>query len=257
MNKLNALKITNVWEVGNKILKPNHKELFIDIIDKVASLFSIGPFYYYVINFETLQMDYVYNGISDVLGIKPKEFTVNKLFEIMHPDDLEFMHKKEALATNFLLNTISTEKLSEYKVMYLMRLKDNSGSYKTILHQTKVVNTSLDGKAQQVLGIHTDVTYLNIPYDNNVSFISHKHPSFHYKTSDLGYVLAKDFKNNYTKREIEIIKLLSKGEKAESIANKLHISLLTVNTHKRNILKKSNCKNAKQLIAKCIRQGLI
>lgn len=257
MYTANALKVTKVWETGNTILEPNNKEIFIDIIDKVASLFSIGPFYYYIINFKTLAMDYVHDGIDNVLGIKPRHFSLKKLFDIMHPDDLEYMHKKETLATNFLLKQISAEKIPDYKVVYLMRLKHKSGDYRTILQQTKVINTSLDGKAQQVLVIHTDITYLNIPFDNKVSLISPKHPSYHYKNVDDEYVLAKDYKNIFTKREIEIIKLISEGKKGEIIADKLHISLLTVNTHKKNILKKSNCKNSNQLIAKCIRLGII
>lgn len=256
MTNKNALKVTPVLETKNNILKPNTNELFLDIIDQVASLFTAGPYYYYITNFEQLKIDYVHEGISAVLGLKPSEFNLNKLFEIMHPDDLECMYKKEALATNILFKQLSTDQLKDYKVVYLMRLKHTNGNYKTILHQTNIISTSIEGKAQQVIVIHTDVTYLNIRFDNNVSFISNKHTSYHYKYSDLGYGLIDSFESIFTKRETEIIKLLIQGKKANEISKLLYISLLTVNTHKRNILKKSKCKNSYELIATSIRNGL-
>ena len=61
----------------------------------------------------------------------------------------------------------------------------------------------------------------------------------------------------YTSRELEIIKLLAEGLTAEEIASRLHISPDTVRTHRRNILAKTECRNTAQLIAKCIREGII
>ncbi|MFD2726443.1 LuxR C-terminal-related transcriptional regulator [Hyunsoonleella rubra] len=253
----NARKVTRVWETENKILNPSKKEVLLDVVEQVASLFSAGPFYYYIINFEDVSMDYVHEGIKDVLGIQPEAFNVDKLFEIMHPDDLEVMHQKEGIATHFLLNQISVENIPDYKVVYLMRLRHTSGIYKTILHQTKALVMSHDGKIQKVLGIHTDMTHLNMPFDNKVSFLSQKLPSVHYKYTKSNYVLRQHYETEYTKRETEILELLSQGKTAQDISGELSISLLTVNTHKRNILRKSGAINTSQLVAKAIREGII
>ena len=253
----NARKVTQVWKTENKILDPNKKEVLLDVVEQVASLFAAGPFYYYIINFENLNMDYVYEGIHDVLGINATSFSVDKLFEIMHPDDLDVMSKKEGLATDFLFNHIQPHQIQDYKVVYLMRLKHANGTYKTILHQTKPIVMSHDGKIQKVLGIHTDVSYLNIPFDNKVSFISNKYSSIHYQYAENQFILKTDYKSIYTKRETEIIKLLMQGKMAKEISIILSISILTVNTHKRNVLKKSGCKNTSELMAKSIREGLV
>lgn len=82
MTNENAEKVTRVWETKNKILNPNKKELILDVVDQIAALFAAGPYYYFIINFDELKMDYVYEGITDVLGINPDEFTLNKIFEI-------------------------------------------------------------------------------------------------------------------------------------------------------------------------------
>ena len=61
----------------------------------------------------------------------------------------------------------------------------------------------------------------------------------------------------YSKREIDILKLISDGHSNIEIAEQLFISPLTVKKHRNNILKKTNCKNTTQLIKKSILQGLI
>ena len=53
-----------------------------------------------------------------------------------------------------------------------------------------------------------------------------------------------------TKREREILTLISKGNTSETIAKELAISITTVNTHRQNLIKKFNVKNTAALINK-------
>ena len=73
--------------------------------------------------------------------------------------------------------------------------------------------------------------------------------------------LSPDGKNQdikeFSKREIDIIKLLSNGLSNAEIAQTLFISALTVKKHRNNILAKSDSKNTVQLIKNCILQGII
>jgi len=258
MSEKDIVKIMDVWESGNKVLIPNTKELFLEITNQVASLFSIGHFYYYVLNFENLSMDIVHQGTREVLGLEPNQFCLQTAFDLLHPEDLSKLYEKEATATDFLFNKIPFEDILLYKVVYMMRLKHTDGHYKTILHQAKALNVSDDGKIQHVLGIHTDVSFLNIPFNHNVSFISNVRPSYHcIKTGEVINFIGTDFKNLFTHREIEIIVKLSEGENFKEIAKDFFVSPHTINTHKKNILVKSGCKNTPELVAKCIREGLI
>lgn len=259
MNKNNSDKVLSVWSKENSIHQPNKKELFLGIVDQVVSLFAVGSFYYYVFNFENLKMDHVNDGIKDVLGIEPDEFTVEKVFEIMHPEDLAVMNEKEALVLDFFFNKIHFDDLFSYKTVYVMRLKHSNGTYKTILHQVSVISASDEGKIQQVLGVHTDITYLNIPINHNVSFISSKKPSYHYSKNSENYSIIHEncsslnkpsFKDIFSKREKEIVEKLAQGMNFNEIAKLLFISPHTINTHKKNMLKKSECKNTPELIAR-------
>jgi DNA-binding CsgD family transcriptional regulator len=258
MKEKSINKVLNVWESENKILNPINKELHLDIIDQIASLFAMGSYYYYILNFQNMKMEFVHAGIKDILGIKPSQFSLNKLFDLMHPDDLKRMHEKEQIATNFKLNKIPKEDITKYKTVYLMRLRHQDGSYKTILHQAKALNVSNDGKVQQVIGIHTDVTYLKMPIDHKISFISNQRPSYFALETDSSIQLTENsFKSTFSIREKEIIKLIAQGKKSREIAAILFISVHTVNTHKKNVLKKSACKNTIELISKCLTEGII
>ncbi|MDP3311873.1 response regulator transcription factor [Lutibacter sp.] len=147
-----------------------------------------------------------------------------------------------------------------------MRLKHTNGTYKTILHQAQVLSASDDKKIQQTLCIHTDITYLNIPINHKLSLISTKRPSYYYSNESGCYSLENEsilnlekdcFKDIFSKREKEIIKLISKGIKFNEIAQQLFISPHTINAHKKNILRKSGCKNTPELIARCYVEGVI
>jgi two-component system, NarL family, response regulator NreC len=57
-------------------------------------------------------------------------------------------------------------------------------------------------------------------------------------------------KSILTKRETEIAQLVCKGLSSNEIANKLHLSVLTISTHRKHILKKLNVKNPLELLHK-------
>ena len=250
-------KLFTVWNSINKISKPTDTPIDLDFINQISSLFSAGDFYYYVFNFTTYKMEFVSDSTQAVLGIKPKDFTLEKIFDIFHPKDLADLHRKERASVNFKMRKLEINDITKYKTVYLMRFILDNGEHKTILHQSKAINVSKDGKVQQVIGIHTDVTHLDLPIDNKVSFIGHRAPSYIYNDLKDCYDLINTIEIDFSKREKDILKTISKGYSTKEIASTLNLSPHTINTHKRNILKKSNCKNTAQLVAKCIREGVI
>jgi len=60
-----------------------------------------------------------------------------------------------------------------------------------------------------------------------------------------------------TKREKEILKLIAEGCSSQEIADKLFISLRTVETHRLNINQKLDVKNTAGLVKEAIKRGLI
>lgn len=257
MKDINIKKVFDVWEAKNRIARPTKKEIALDIVEQVASLFSPGNFYYYILNFVTFKMDFVSEGVKNVLGIEPNEFTLDKVFSLYHPDDMTNLHKKEKASIGFKMDKLTTEEITKYKTVYLVRIILDDGAEKTILHQARAISISQDGKVQQVMGVHTDISHLNISIDNKVSFISQNGPNYYYNEKNNSFDLLYDSKKLLTNREREILSEAAKGKTTNDIASTLHISPHTVNTHKKNIIKKTNSKNFTQLITKCIREGIV
>ena len=63
--------------------------------------------------------------------------------------------------------------------------------------------------------------------------------------------------NLLSKKETEVLELISKGHTTKNIAEMLYVSSRTIETHRANILKKLNVKNTAELIKKAVKLKLI
>lgn len=64
-------------------------------------------------------------------------------------------------------------------------------------------------------------------------------------------------KNKISKRECEVLQLASEGLSIKESADRLGISIDTVETHRRNIFKKVGSKNITEAASMGLREGLI
>lgn len=159
MNENNANRVMELWKSINISETPIKEKLRMEIINQIASTFTVGKYYFMVFNFNGLNFDYVDPVVNNLLSVDAKDWNLDTFFSLVHPDDLEKLYDKESTAAEFLYTKITKEEITFYKVVYLLRLKDLAGNYKTILHQSRAINVSDDGKIQQVLAIHSDVTF--------------------------------------------------------------------------------------------------
>lgn len=60
-----------------------------------------------------------------------------------------------------------------------------------------------------------------------------------------------------SQREREVLQLIAEGISTKEIAEKLHLSPGTVETHRKNLLKKFNARNSAELIRMAITEGLL
>lgn len=67
----------------------------------------------------------------------------------------------------------------------------------------------------------------------------------------------KDHFGNLSDREKEILKLVVKGKTAQEMADELFLSIHTIYTHRKNILKKLSCKNATELLNYAMSKGFM
>ena len=58
-------------------------------------------------------------------------------------------------------------------------------------------------------------------------------------------------------REYEVLQLITKGRTTNMIADELHVSVHTINSHRKNILKKLNLRSPTELIVYALESGLV
>jgi len=252
----NLREVISLWTEVNPVSLPDTDNLP-NISDIIASVFAPGPCYYYIFNFFNHQFEYVHPNIREVLGYEPEDFDLDFWFTIMDADDVQRMKRKEAAASEFLFKTIPFEKITDYKVSYSFRLKTKDHKTKMILHQVITLVTQGD-KIHYVLGVHSDITHLKTLPEDRISFIGlNGAPSYFSLSTDPETLLQPPAKLNLSEREKEIISRLAAGHASKEIAIQLHISNHTVDTHRRNLLKKVGVQNTQELVAVCLKLGLI
>ncbi len=248
-------EIQNLYDVWqpNRIAKTN-ESFQISFDDLTNSIISTGPFYFYIIDFFDMTLSNASPAISEIHGFNTETVSFNDILGAIHPDDIEFVAKAEAAATDFFYKKVGYEKMLSYKTSYSFRFRLKNGEYALFNHQSLMLSLDDDGGLGKSLNIHTRIDHLSNMNTHKVSFIGlNGEPSFMNLDLDEKNQELKEF----SKREIDIIKLIGNGLSNAEIAEKLFISSLTVKKHRNNILAKSDSKNTAQLIKNCILQGII
>lgn len=231
----------------------------------LAAIFSPGMSYYYVMNLKDLQMEYVSPEVERITGITPEEVTIEKLVATALQEEVETLVKKEQVVKDFF-SKISRDDMTSYKLIYSYRMKDSGQIQRHILHQAIVLSMSEEGCAQHVLSIHSDVSHLKLPQNSRISFvhIRDQKKSFYNLSTDTGKfcpnsIEAKSLQLSQvlSGREKEVLQFLAKGHKTSQIAEMLHLSFNTIRTHRKNMLKKTDCANTAELVARGLMEGFI
>lgn len=255
------MKIELFSEETNKLWgrmsgKPSAESLNVqlELYKKLLNIFQVGPYFYFIFNLQTLDFDLVSEQVETVLGYKPSEVTVPFLRDCIHPEDRPWFLTFESKTAEFL-SKLPVEKLMKYKTRYDFRFRKKNGDYVRILHQVTVVQHDDNGGILRTLGVHTDITNLKPEGKPVMSLIGMEgEPS--YLDIDVKSPLIET-KEMLTSREKDVLRLLIEGKLSKEIGEILYISKQTVDTHRKNMLRKGNLNNTGELIGKAIRHGWI
>ena len=182
-----------------------------------------------------------YGAVADQLGLKHRDTEIKSIWEDellsrVHPEDLQ---KKYRLELQFfqLLNSIDVAERVNYEVITKLRIRNSDGKYNMIKHRLLYIGSADDGSIWLALCLY------NLIYD---------HPDFNIPqgvilNSRSGVVTdynQERFIDMLSVREKEILQLIKHGQRSKEIADKLSLSIHTVNRHRQNIFQKLNVTNA-------------
>ncbi len=257
------LKIADFWRKTYSSKHNVYEEFTVtDYFRKMAAIFSPGESYFYIMNMHNLELDYISPEVSNFYKIEMEDITMEVLLETANPDNIPILEKKEGVIKDFFVNHLDKNKITDYKIIYSYDMIDQYGKSRTMLLQATPLSISEEGFVKHVLSIHTDISHITPKASPNVSFMdltgekSYLNVDSQKGKFSMQYVLGAENTPDYTKREKQIIQLLSQGLESSEIAEVLNISFNTVTTHRRNILRKGEFKNTAHLIGDFFKIGI-
>lgn len=241
-----------IWQQYSKDTNDKDFSIPFNIHKKLFSLLHVGEFYYYIFNLKTASFDMMSEEIAVVLGYDPKVVDVPFFLNKIHPDDQPYFLNFENKVTEFF-TLLNPSQVLNYKVSYDYRIQKKDGTYIRILQQVLPIQLDEFDKVIKTFCIHTNISHLKptgipvlsfIGLNGEISYFDVNVKEIFFSTSIL-----------LTRREREIMGLLIEGKKSEQISNELFISKSTVDTHRKNILRKTGCLNTASLVSLAVKKG--
>jgi DNA-binding CsgD family transcriptional regulator len=167
-----------------------------------------------------------------MIGVAPEQIDPGTFMEITHPDDLPRLGLVRVEMIK-LAQEIHAAKKGSALMSFTLRWRVPDGGYNNFLAQAYFFYTKIPYEAIFLIQVGTKIDWFKMS----------QYGSHFYNGKDISLFRFPDEKllkigHNLTNRELEIIKLIETGLSSNQIAEKLFLSINTVNTHRSNILEK-------------------
>jgi DNA-binding CsgD family transcriptional regulator len=207
--------------------------------------------FFYIADIIRLEILFTSNRSVQMVGVEPERLSTYYFMDATHPDDLHRFN----LGRSRLIKTAQELFIEGRGISFVStdyRVQNAVGGYTNLLLQCYLFYTEIPYKTVFFLKVHTNIDW----------YKKHHYGYHHFTSDDLNYFRYPDEEilqkgNIYSVREFEIIQMIEKGLNSEKIAEKLFLSVHTVNTHRRNILIKSGKTTMTELIHELAVQGLL
>ena len=168
---------------------------------------------------------------------------------LIHPDDA-FVNEAGAISLEYIGKQEGNNK-KNYRFTGDFRMRNNDGQWMRITLQDLILETDKKGNP-----------WLNLKlFDFSPENDLEKSASCSLRNMESGEVIFSFDSNSFIKkislREKEVLDLMSGGYRSKEIADKLYISVNTVNIHRKNIIEKLGVSNSSEAIKAAIKLRLI
>lgn len=209
--------------------------------------------------FDLAEMEHVYfsPNFSDLLGWDPEKIFLpanEYINEQMHPDDLAHLNQVSWQFFGLILRVdpLWREQMKFIKLIMDYRTRGKNGNYVRVVEQHKLLELDKYGNvwlSMSVMDLSPDQDLKSLCRYRLVNTLTGELHHFPSTKLIAGHKLSF--------REKEILQLLSKGQVSKQIADKLFISVNTVNTHRQRIIEKLNVNNTAEAVRYAGSLGLI
>jgi DNA-binding CsgD family transcriptional regulator len=210
---------------------------------------------FFIVDLHTLKYIYTSKNFKDIFGYLPIGKTNisasdNLLDSKIHPDDF-FEYKKNLLRVGEFLMHQSKEERPYYKHVFEMRIQNIQNEYVRVSWERKSLKTDKSGNLWLMLGTIHVLSDQSDTTETKSFFINQK------TGERIPFDCPKEHEFELTAREKEVLGLIQQGFLSKEIADKLSISVNTVNIHRQNILHKMQVNNSLEAVERGRKSGLL
>lgn len=213
----------------------------------------------FLLDFRTKEYPLVSRSSRQVMGHPNEAFYEGGLAFVLH-HNADFTLLNNIIFPNevsFLANQTDQD-LAQFRFSKTYRFKDKNGEHRVLLQRHTIIGNTDRSAPTAIFGFAWDIT-------NQVKKgkLIHQIEQFNTEEGIWKPVLSHEYFPDIdpdkllSKREIEILKWAVEGYSSKQIADKLCLSFNTVNTHRRNMLRKTNSQNSMELLRYAIQYGLL
>ncbi|WP_179334749.1 LuxR C-terminal-related transcriptional regulator [Winogradskyella costae] len=246
------MRYTEIKDLYKFIFKSYDKPFLKEHIAKFIELDDYLPYsstFFCVTNTQDLTFEYISKNFTTCLGLDANDFKTHGmryLWNRIHPDDIDAWLSSLNSLMEFTLNEIPENKRKDANYTWNFRLKNNEDVYVNIIQNTTPLVFDSDGKP--IIGLaHYTVLDSNIKMEITAS-AKLLNSNKEYETLFFNNFSQKLLNDGISNRERDVIRLLVLSKSSKEISKLLNISSHTVDTHRRNILKKLNISSTGELI---------
>ena len=231
------------------------------LVEKHKSLLDNINGFVVLSNYTTGLYEYISDGVYSHLGYDLRKYSNSQLTDFMisiiKDDHREFMlNSLLPVVFKYFKEKSTFTTGPDYRYTVCLELKNVFGDYQWYLVDTVLIEVDESGFPIRTLITCTNINqfkkddciYYNIMKKNNDGV---------YEVMLEGTADKKISELKLTKRELEIINLISRGLTNKQIAEKLFISVNTVQTHRKSIMKKTQCTGTADLTNFAFSRGLL
>ncbi|WP_159019378.1 LuxR C-terminal-related transcriptional regulator [Algibacter sp. L3A6] len=242
----------NIKDTYKEIFKSHDNPSLKKHIEKFIELDTYLPYsstFFCVTNTQDLTFEYISKNMTACLGLDKAELKargMRNFWSRMHPDDLEQWLQALNELMNFTLTEISLDNRERMSYTWNYRLKNAKEEYVNLIQTTTPLEFDSDNKP--IIGL---AHYTVLPGEMEMQVCASAkllNDNDEYETVYFSNFSHRLLKGGISNRERDIIRLLVLNKTSKEIGISLNISSNTVDTHRRNILKKLNISSTGELI---------
>ena len=227
----------------------------VEIGEHIKKLIELDFFYpynstFYCITNTVLQnFEYISKNFTACTGLSRDKMMKDGMeyyWSLFHPEDIQLWIKSLKGLMTFTMTEINDEQRKKMSYTWNYRIKNSNKEYVNIIQNTTPLQ--FDETNKPIIGLAHYTVLHGAPKMDICATAKYLNDQNEYETVYHQNMSTTNLLGLISNREKDIVRLIITKNTSEIISKKLNISTHTVNTHRRNILKKLNLTSTFELV---------